>query len=316
MRSREEMLNKIEKTHSDDGEILFHLSVLREANNQLEWTALLDQAIDSGYEQPEAYLKRARIRADDDQQGAIRDIQSVLSFKQSSPPIIRRAVGLLMRMESCVPENIVETPAVTSLDFEDRAWLAESLDRTRSELLFAVLLWEKTLESCDLLEDHRDYAQHALGLAYMGLGQCSDAAKMFLRNERRREISYLAAKDAFNYGMAIWGATGAVENEIFHRVIELDQPISEKVGSASDFQRMALSYWAVGDNGSALECIEQAQRSLSTERSGRMFSYWRYLYVGVSLFKKDLDAIRALIEDHAAPKPLFLTGVGEKVTAP
>ena len=56
------MLESIEEVHSNDGEVLFRLAEIRETDRQPERAVLLvNQAIYAGYEQPEAYLKRARI---------------------------------------------------------------------------------------------------------------------------------------------------------------------------------------------------------------------------------------------------------------
>ena len=63
IRTREDMLERIEEAHSNDGEVLFRLAEVREADRQPERAVLLvNQAIDAGYEQPEAYLKRAGVR--------------------------------------------------------------------------------------------------------------------------------------------------------------------------------------------------------------------------------------------------------------
>ena len=60
--AREAMLKEIEKAHADDGTVLFRLAELREDDRQPESAAsLVQQAIDAGYDRPEAYLKRARI---------------------------------------------------------------------------------------------------------------------------------------------------------------------------------------------------------------------------------------------------------------
>lgn len=337
--SREEMLKKIERAHSNDGKILFHLSELRKANNQPEWTALLDQAIDRGYEQPEAYLKRARLRIDnnDSREGAIEDARRVLRFNRITPPMIREVVGLLMGIESSIPTEVVNSPAVVSLDLDDMFWLAQSFDRTREELPIAVLLWKKVLETLDLPTVRRNEARRFLGLAYMGLGRCSDAAKMFRSEEQNLEN--LNIENAFNYGMAMWGVKGVAERKIFQRVVELDREDArdDATPNYNYLQCMAVTYWAVGNRDSAIEYVERAQRAVSTLhnenlfasrdlpprahatqrfvgalRGRREFSCWRYLYVDAGLFKKDLDAIRALIEGDKARMPLFLTGSGDK----
>ena len=66
------------------------------------------QAIDAGYEQPEAYLKRARIRVDnEDTSGATEDAWRVLASSPVAPPMVREALGRLLHSESATPYQCV-----------------------------------------------------------------------------------------------------------------------------------------------------------------------------------------------------------------
>ena len=94
------MLEKIEAVHSDDGEVLFRLAELRESDRQPESAALLiNQAIDAGFDQPDAYLKRSRIREENhDLDGASEDTCLVLNSGQVAPPMVREAIRRLARL--------------------------------------------------------------------------------------------------------------------------------------------------------------------------------------------------------------------------
>ena len=60
----EEQLLNIENEHSDDGEVLLRLGMIREETRQLEQAGLLfDRAIKAGYDEVEVYLHRAHVRA-------------------------------------------------------------------------------------------------------------------------------------------------------------------------------------------------------------------------------------------------------------
>ena len=62
IREKQAMLDKIERAHPTDGEVLFRLSVLKESHRDPESAYLLiNQAIDAGYDKPEAFLKRSKI---------------------------------------------------------------------------------------------------------------------------------------------------------------------------------------------------------------------------------------------------------------
>ncbi len=306
IQAREEMLEKIEDTHSNDGEVLFRLGELGEADGRAEWTAsLIDRAIEAGYDQPNAYLKRARIRTNNrDRDGASEDAWRVLKSKQVAPPMVREAIQWV---GSCVPKELVESTAVTALEPEEKLWLAGTFNSSRRDLSIAVALWEQIVDAQDFPANKRREAEQKLGLSYMGLGRCSDAARMF-RNEGQN-IADLKVDDAFNYGMAIWGATGSPDAETFERVVELDRSgsDSQRYEISNYFQCMGIAYWAAGDQDTAVHYMERAQRAVSALRRRTVFSCWRYLQVNAGLFESDLGEIRALIENGGSQIPRFVT---------
>ena len=311
----EEMLERIQATHSSDGEVLFRLGELGQSVGRMEWAAsLVSQAIDVGYDQPDAYLKRARIRANDrNWDGASEDAWRVLSSERVAPTMIREA---LQWIGSYVPEEFVESTSVRTLELDDKVWLAEMLNRSPEELLVAIALLEQVLHGQGITDSDRREAEHALGLSYMGLGKCSDAAGMFRKESQ--SIADLNIRHAFNYGMAIWGATGTVEAETFERVVELDRSDPPKYERPNYLQCMVIAYWAVGDRDRATEYAERARRAVNALRGGMQLSCWRYLRVNSELFESDLDEIRALIENGGPQMPRFVaaTATGTGTTKP
>ena len=312
--TRGQMLQNIEKAHSDDGDVLFRLAELREDDGQPESAALLiNQAIDAGYDQPDAYLKRSRIRAENNDPGsASEDAWRVLNSSRADPPMIREAIRRLTRLEACIPKDIVESTAVTSLGLDDKLWLADTFDSFLEDVPIAVALWEEILDASDLPAGQRAHAKNCLGLSYMGLGRCSDARWMF-RSEGQ-DIDELSIADAFNYGMAVWGAKGTVETEAFERVVELDRANGRQDESPNYLQCMAIAYWATGDNSAAIDYVERAQRAVSGIRGGTEFSCWRYLQVSAESFEADLGEIRALIDGGCSWMPSFVTETDDGVT--
>ena len=312
--TRGQMLQNIEEAHSDDGDVLFRLAELREDDGQPESAALLvNQAIDAGYDQPDAYLKRSRIRSDnDDSDGACEDTWRVLNTDQVPPPMVREAIRRLARLGDCGSEDIVESTAVTSLELDDKVWLADTFNRSPGDLRIAVSLWEQILDDSELPESQRDYAKNSLGLSYMGLGRCSHALEMF-RSERQG-VADLSIADAFNYGMAMWGANGTVDTETFQRVVELDGANEPKDESANYLQCMAIAYWATSDNPAAIDYVERAQRAISGIRGRTEFSCWRYLQVSAKSFEVDLGDIRVSIDSGGSRLPRFMTETGGGAT--
>ena len=305
---REDMLERIEGVHSNDGEVLFRLAEIRETDRQPERAELLvNQAIDAGYEQPEAYLKRARIREDNhDSDGASEDTRRVLRSERVAPPMVREAIRLSARLGTYVPEEIVESTAVMSLDPDGKAWLAlaGTFNTSQKDLMIAVSLWEQILSVDKLSSEMRDRARRHLGLSYMGLGRCSDAIRMF--RDDGQALDELNIENAFNYGMARWGVNGTIETETFRRVVELDRSGVQKKQTSNYLQCMAIAYWATGDGGEALNYIDRAREIAGGLRGRTEFSCWRYLQVSAELFEADLVDIRDLIENDGSQMPPFV----------
>ena len=307
IRTREDMLERIEEAHSNDGEVLFRLAEIRETDRQPERAVLLvNQAIDAGYEQPEAYLKRARVREDNrDSDGASEDVRRVLASERVTPPMVREAIRLSARLRTYVPKEIAESTAVTSLEIDGRSWLADTFNRSPKDLVIAVSLWEQILGAGELPTETRNRARCSLGLSYMGLGRCSDAIGMF--RDDGQALDELNIVDAFNYGMAAWGVNGAIETEAFLRVVELDRSEVRKARTLNYLQCMAIAYWAAVDDGEAIDHIDRAQEAVGGLRGRTEFSCWRYLRVNAEQFEADLVDIRDLIENDGSKMPHFVS---------
>ena len=306
IRTREDMFERIEEAHSNDGEVLFRLAEIREAYRQPERAVVLvNQAIDAGYEQPEAYLKRAGIREDNhDPDGAGEDTRRVLESERITPPMVREAIRLAARLGTHVPKEIAESTAVMSLELDGKSWLADTFNRSPKDLMIAVSLWEQILNAGELPSETRNRAKQSLGLSYMGLGRCSDAVGMFRDDEQA--LDELDIANAFNYGMAAWGVNGAIETEAFLRVVELDGSEIRKRLTSNYLQCMAIAYWAAGDRSKALDHVDRAQETVGGLRGRMEFSCWRYLQVSADQFKADLVDIRNLIENNDSKVPPFV----------
>ena len=308
IQTRENMLQRIETAHPKDGEVLFRLGELREDDGQLEWAAsLVSRAIDAGYNGPDAYLKHARILArNNDLAGAEQDALRVLEANQVPPPMVRESISWI---RSCVPETIAESAAVTSLDPDEQMWLARTLDCSRDEARTAALIWQRLMHLDDFPATKRRSAESELTLSCIATGRFSDAANLLLHDGQ--DIDELNIEDAFNYGMAVWGASGTIQPQPFRRAVELDQSNSEetqKEETPNYLQRMAIATWAAaGDEVAGIRYVERAQQAMTSVRGASEFSCWRYYRVSTDTFIADLAEIRALINGDSSRKPRFMT---------
>ena len=312
IREQQTMLDKIERAHSTDGEVLFRLSVLKESHRDPESASLLiNQAIDAGYGKPEAYLKRSKLREQNGNlDGAGEDAWLVLKFKQIPPTMVKEAISRLMRLGTYDLNDVVNSPAVLSLDPDDKLWIADPIDSSLNDVRLTISLLEPILDVNELSESERYYTKHFLGLSYMGLGRCSEATEMF--RSKGENIAELNIAFTFNYAMAMWCVTGAVQAEIFQRAVEIDRSNPSEAEGLNYLQCMAIAYWAVGDENIALDYVEQAQVGINSFRGRTEFSCWRYLQTDKRSFAEDLDEIRALIKTPGSVVPKFMTVKGNE----
>ena len=306
MRERQDMLGRIQQAHPTDEEVLFRLSVLKESQGEPEAAfVLLSRAIDAGYNEADAYFNRSKFREQSgDKDGARKDAWHVLEFQQIPPATVKKAISRLMRLGPYELHKVVNSPAILSLGTDDKLWIAATLDSSLNDILLTISLLEPILNVSELSDSDRHHTKRYLGLSYMGLGRCSEAAGMFL--DEGKNPNDLAIEDTFNYAMATWGATGTVRTDIFQRVVELGRSNSPDHADPDYLQCMAIAYWAAGDDKTALDYLRQAQGAIKDTRIRTEFSCWRYLQADKKSFAKDLDEIRALIEKPGSAVPEFI----------
>lgn len=309
-------LRDIEKAHSSDGEVLFALGAFMEDDRQEERAAsLFHRAMEAGYGEPEIYLRFARARASNgDRTGASEDAMRALQADSLPLPLIREAIRLVAAKRR---DEIATTRAVASLDVGDCIWLANELDRSPQEARIAVGILEGVADLDSSSDpDGAEAVGSELAVKYIGMGACDEAAQMLGRGGR--EVGDMDTRDAFNYGMAAWGATEQVVVGPFSRVVELDRnnPESGQADpSPSYYQRLAIAYWATGDAGMAAKFVELARAAVEPVKwevwSGSLFSCWRYYQPSSGEFLEDLEEIEELINGDTSRKPRFMTAAPE-----
>ena len=305
-------LKEIEKAHAGDGKVLFALGAFMEDDRQQERAAsLFSRAMEAGYRDPEMYLRLARLRAGNgDQIGASADAMRALQEDKLALPIVRDAVRLVASDRA---EDMVASKAVSSLDIGGRIWLAGELDRSPHEVAVAVEILQPVVDEDFVLEPSDwEAARSELASKYIGMGDCDAAVQLLSLGGR--DVGDMEIRDAFNYGMAAWGATGKVDAGPFSRVVELDQDDPTGGRESPDpnyYQCMAVAYWAAEDAISATSFVELARAAVEPVKweiwSGSMFSWWRYYQPSSSEFLEDLDEIEALINGDTSRKPRFMT---------
>ena len=294
----------IEQYHDENADVLFRLGLL--AAHEEDWErakSMLDRAVDLGYDQPRAFLARGRALArTGNGVAASRDAERVLSARDLPIGVVREAIRLL-RLDSA---GVAALPAVTSLPPAGRLLLALEMERRR-EMQASVGVLRQVLDSSpDAATRERAMAQ--LSLALIATGECQEACDLLGSDGAWAEA--MNAQRTFNYGMAHWGHTGSVSQELFERVVELNEADREGRNDANYLQCMALTYWAVGRMDAALEFARRAKEE--ADRSLRpTFSCWRYRTVTTQQFLEDTDGIIALIRGDKRAIPQFIASAAD-----
>ena len=231
--------------------------------------------------------------------GPGQDAQEALRSDHASPTQVRRAFTMI------APEQLkraADSQAVEALSQGERVWIAGQLDGSRIEAEVAAVVLRPLVADGNLAEEVRQGARHALALASIALGRFSEAVEIILSQEA--DVSRMTIHFAFNYGMALWGKSGALVREPFHRVVEINT-LEPKEDPIPNFRQcMAIAHWATGNPHAAREAAEHAHRDMRSRR-GREFSCWRYYRVSATDFEDDMQEILTLIDGHDTMKPRF-----------
>lgn len=301
-------LTRIQAHHSEDGEVLFRLACMQYDSEAA--LNLFDKAIELGnYSRPDVFLARAELRRTefDDRSGASSDALDALNLRGATAPEVYRAVHLLLPKHW---DQVPELPALLSLSPSERVWVASRHARSSQEADAKATLLEQLLADAQLPPTVVTDARHALVLALLALGHCSQAVDT-IRAEQP-DLHAMPIHFAFNYSMALWGHQEELEKGTFAHVLELDRSGAEAHPNANYLQCVALAHWAVGDFAEARTTALAAKRSARAERAA--LSCWRYLTVPASTFADDVDQMLAMIDGDPSIKPRFML-LGKRTTS-
>lgn len=273
------------------------------ASDEEDWErakSLLDRAVDLGYDRPQALLARARalVRVGE-RAGADRDVERVLQARKLPLRFVLEAMRLV-RLDSL---DVAKLPAVTSLDPEARLLLAAAMAR-RGEMQASIAVLRQVLDANPAASTHKQ-AVRELSLALIATGDWQEACNLLDSGGAVAEATDVVR--VFNYGMALWAHTGTAPQEVFGRVVELDEADRE---DGNYLQCMAVACWAIGRLDAALEFAQRAKEE--ADRSLRpIFSCWRYRTVPTQRFLEDTDDIIALIRGDKSRRPPFMASSAE-----
>ncbi|MCY4100578.1 MAG: AAA family ATPase [Rhodobacteraceae bacterium] len=311
-REIEKRLKEIEEKQKENGEVLYNLGELFDYQGDSEKAlALFDQSITEGYTKPKAYFKRSGLHEEaGNREKAREDLLTILksSLVSQEAFIIRKAIRQLINLGEFKPVEVVESPAVLSLNPEEKYWLVDGENQSKEQSQISVYLCKDLLNTDKLPKEISENSiKFDLGLSLMALGNCNEARSNFefiIESNPQDEFELLASH--FNLAMANWEKSKIKRNGYFQKVVDLHEADKEQMYSPNHFQCMTLAYWGIGDIDNSLYFLRKARNEISSVKSRLEFSCWRYLRVNKQKFMEDLDEIEMLMSSPKSVKPKFL----------
>jgi MinD-like ATPase involved in chromosome partitioning or flagellar assembly len=302
-------LRAIEAFHPNDGAILYHLALIREQEGRPEdAAALLDKAIATGYDEPDAFLRRAELLGaspEFDANQILSYVRRVLKMRSRNVGHfgVQRAIRWLRKLDPGSLSELPDMPAFAELDGDSK--FAAASDLTRDPLLAqtAIRLFAELAHDAQASSELRSAALVQQTILLIGAGRPIEAMRAI--SPERPEAASLRIYDAFNYAMAEWALTGQVPHDLLSRVIQIDREEPARRSDANYEQCLAMAFWLTGDVDEARRRLAHA-RGLLAESGQDSFSGWRYRMASPHEFQADLDALERGMEGETV-LPRFIS---------
>lgn len=290
-RSMQSRLDGIRAVHAKDGEVLHEVGkLLGRLGREEDAQALFRESETLGFRSAATVLDSAsRALSDGQKKAAFASMREALELPNTDYYDISRAIQLCVKGDPTFLGCVVESPSFRRLSkFEKRSLCDELLVNRQASGLAETVLRELAGPQPQVGPNERTVLMLAL------IAQGKFEAAMAVVGQSRPDPSTLGTVDAFNYGMAEWGATHRAPTDFFRAVVE-DVESERELSGKNDCQAFAIAAWAVGDQQKATRLLERAFQLASSDPAAT-FSAWRYLQVPGEQFRSDLQQVKRMIE--------------------
>lgn len=300
---------EIRSLHPADGEIAFTAAqILHQLGDQAGEIAALNVAIEQGHEVNRAMIGRAFGHSIMGQrEAALADLRNVLVSTTASVFELAPALQLLYSVEgkwTTSLERVLERP---DTEFATLRFLSPIVMSIREALPAMARRMEQSIASSALAPQDRRVALNFAVLANIGSGYFSEAKSLLLQCADVGTID-TKLEDAFNLAIADWGHKRAPSSELFAVMWELIGAASAKQLSAPNVhQCAAVAASVLGERDHAARALATAAELLSPGM--RLFSCWRFLYVGSDEMEADLRTMAEVLARGERLEPPFLSDV-------
>lgn len=298
-------LEQIGGLHRHDGEVSWRIaaiySELNEFANELE---ALNGAIEAGFDQPRARLRRAyNLLSQSRPREAQLDLVEVLSSSETNAIELRSALEALRFVDKNWFSLLDNARALYRIKPEDVEILTGVLMSRRETLPVARDLIIRALEEIEKEESNTDLGAglvNDLTLVLIGLGEYSKAMRL-ISNDRDELLKSESIAELFNYSMAEWGLLRDPPNDLLERLLELARN-SDNEGRVNFNQCLALASAVIGRIDDAIHYVREARESLSRSSA---FSCWTYLLSNPTEIMNDLTEMSRQIASEMLDPPFL-----------
>jgi MinD-like ATPase involved in chromosome partitioning or flagellar assembly len=280
-------LQEVRLTHSQDAEVLGKLAAVRGRQRKNEEAlAILTQALSSGVNEPDLFLRRAQVFVSLGQgESAVADVKQALANPNSTAFDLGVSIRMLREIQPDSVYLISQSPALDHL--EPDVDFVRELEASPETLSLAVRLMSRWLQNTKDQEIH-EMLQTELILCLIGKGSYQEALSLFGRS--RVNPDTLDTRDSFNYAMALWGLEGTPPLDFLLRLAESTKDFANSK-DPNNLQCFSLVNRMIGQVEVANELLAKA-RETNLKRGASSFSCWSYLKVSVAGFTNDLEEMQ------------------------
>jgi hypothetical protein len=300
----EDPLPLMRATHAHDGEVLFCLAGVYQLRGEIDDALqLVNDAIREGYSETAALSLRAHLhQLQGHSMEAVSDFRSILDRSDAPLSLTKQAVSFLVSLGPDSLQGLAKARAVAALPFAGKCWVLEWVLRETLLPVADSLVRDLVDEAPKQTRSFRELP-NSLVLALVRFGLLETVLQNI--GDVQPPPESLAIAEAFNFAMGRWASTGTPPVSYFARVIALDAAGSGQRNKdiPNYAQCLAISQWAIDDKAASAMSCEAALRTISSR--GNSFSAWRFLVVGASEFKDDVQAMLTAVRAGEALRPAF-----------
>jgi MinD-like ATPase involved in chromosome partitioning or flagellar assembly len=283
-------LSEISSLHGTDAEVCFWLGrISRRVGDTDEALIQLNQAIERGYDRPEAYLERAslELREQTLAANAVADLRRALELSTEQPKYgdVHFALRTLVQLERTDLAELSTAPALQALSQGEQVRLAGELNTSDEAVSLAYSVLNRVQHGTKLEGETLSNWRGALSLCCIRLKKFAEAIQIL----KESETSMSAEQSRlFNLGVARWAESEVAPTIEFTALLQLHT--ENERPDANYYQCMAIVSYTLGDRDRARLLLDRAKR-LAENTPIRHFSAFRYLRVSPRAFVSDCHAL-------------------------